>query len=70
MTHEQYTKGSMPSVSSAFTWYGLHGIYNQVAVSAVKSKKGNRRKRAEGLLSYKELHTEERLTTTEFYYGD
>lgn len=70
MTHEQYTKGSMPSASSVFTWYGLHGIYNQVAVSAVKSKKGNRRKRAEGLLSYKELHTEERLTTTEFYYGD
>lgn len=70
MTLEQYTKGSMSSVSSAFTWYGMHGTYTQVAVSAVKSKKGDRRERVEGLLSYTELHTEERLTTIEFYYGE
>lgn len=57
-------------MSSAYTWYRMHGIYNQVAVSAVKSKKGDRRERAKGLLSYTELHTEERLTTAEFYYRE
>lgn len=48
----------------------MHGLYNQVAVGAVRSKKGDRRERAEGLLTYTELHTEKRLTTTDFYYGE
>lgn len=36
MTHEQNTQERMSSVPSAFTWYGMHSIYNQVAVSSVK----------------------------------